>query len=255
MSQGGSGQYDPPGSGELDRAHAVGRALLSAIPWAGGAAVELFNQLVRPPLDRRQHIWMESVAIGLEGLEGRVASIEGLAANDVFVDTLLQASQAAILTSDREKLDALRNAVLNSALPEAPEPAMQQLFIQVVREFTVWHIRMLQLLRTGTFWEPSRNAYDTPNMPTIARSLLGMPLRGSPAPDTRAQEFFASTWRGLHMYALVSVDVSKGSVSVAPPIVGRDRAYAKTSELGEEFLRFISEPSGAQVTGQPGRQP
>ena len=64
----------------------------------------------------------------------------------------MQASQAAIRNHQSEKREALRNAVLNAALPNAPEESIQQLFINQVDTFTVWHIRLLDLFKEPPAW-------------------------------------------------------------------------------------------------------
>jgi hypothetical protein len=59
---------------------------LSAIPVVGGAAKELFNTVIAPPLAKRQAEWMESIAERLEMLEKQVAGfkIESLSTNSLF---------------------------------------------------------------------------------------------------------------------------------------------------------------------------
>jgi hypothetical protein len=46
---------------------------------------------------------------------------ERLATNEAFVTVTMQASQGAIRNHQQAKLEALRNAVLNSALPNPPQ--------------------------------------------------------------------------------------------------------------------------------------
>jgi hypothetical protein len=51
----------------------------------------------------------------------------------------MHASQAALRNSQKEKLTALRNAVLNAALPNPPEESIQQMFVNFIDSLTVWH--------------------------------------------------------------------------------------------------------------------
>ena len=96
---------------------AIARAGLGAIPVGGAAAIELLNAIVTPPLERRRQEWMERIGNALKRLEEEKGIIlEKLQNNDAFVDIALQASQTALRTSQEEKLDALKNAVLNSSL-------------------------------------------------------------------------------------------------------------------------------------------
>jgi hypothetical protein len=101
-----------------DVAHAVARSVLSIIPWVGGPAVELFNAIIAPPLEQRRDEWREEVGAALIRLEQeKGVNLEALRDNQVFIDTVLQATQIALRNSRQEKRRALRNAVLNAALP------------------------------------------------------------------------------------------------------------------------------------------
>ena len=52
---------EPPKPTTGDVAHALTKAGLSMIPVVGGPAVEIFQHLVQPPLERRLNEWMEQV--------------------------------------------------------------------------------------------------------------------------------------------------------------------------------------------------
>jgi hypothetical protein len=110
-------KYDPLSATGKDRALTVGRAAVSAVPYVGGPLAELAD-LLRSPLEKRREPWGQEIAEGLRRLEARVESLdpERLGDNPAFVSVMAQATQAAIKTHDQEKLQALRNAVLNAAL-------------------------------------------------------------------------------------------------------------------------------------------
>ncbi len=92
--------------------------------------------------------WRETTAIGTSGF----INVNDLVENEAFVSTTVQASYAAIRAHQAEKLAALRNAVLNSALPTAPNDSLQQIFIKWVDELTVEHLRFLELFRDPKGW-------------------------------------------------------------------------------------------------------
>ncbi|NER07865.1 MAG: hypothetical protein F6K17_37605, partial [Okeania sp. SIO3C4] len=46
----------------------------------------------------------------------------------------------------QEKLEALRNAILNSAIPNSLKDDIQAIFLKWIDEFTVSHIRLLKML-------------------------------------------------------------------------------------------------------------
>ena len=101
----------PPESTSADHAHTLARAVIASIPLAGGAGVELLGMVIAPSLEKRKLEWMKAVAEALEELDEKHGSIlDDLKNNEIFIDTIMKASQAAIRTSQQEKKEALRNA-------------------------------------------------------------------------------------------------------------------------------------------------
>ena len=95
--------------------------MLSAIPTIGGPALELFNTIIAPPFERRRNEWLESLANRLDALEKeKRLKIEQLSGNEEFISVVMHATTVAIRNHKQEKIDALRNAVLNSALGQSP---------------------------------------------------------------------------------------------------------------------------------------
>lgn len=129
-----------------DVALIVAKVFAKFIPFAGGPASEVFLSLIRPPVEKRGEEWMQSVIDGFRSLSERVDDLEPekLAENPCFISTLLQASNVAMKSHQKIKLDALRNAVLNSALPNAPEDDLQVLFLSLIDSFATWHLRILK---------------------------------------------------------------------------------------------------------------
>lgn len=114
---------EKPKPDKKDVAHKAAKIVLSGIPWLGGPVAELFNTVIIPPLEKRRNKWIESIAEGLKELEEKVDDfkIENLKDNEMFITTVMHAKQVAIRNHQKEKLAALRNAVLNAGLPNPPE--------------------------------------------------------------------------------------------------------------------------------------
>lgn len=135
---------------------AAGLATLTAGPGtaallaAGGAAlaVELFSQTFAPPLEKRRDKWLMSIFEKLQELEQKVDgfSAESLAENEQFITTLIQATQIAIQNHQEEKLTALRNAVLNAALPNSIQEDLQVIFLNWINRLSNYHIKVLIFL-------------------------------------------------------------------------------------------------------------
>jgi hypothetical protein len=137
----------PPKISGADHAHATGRAVLSAIPIAGGAAVEIFNAVITPPIERRRQLWMAAVGSVIEQLQKTDANIvETLQNSEKFQSVLLHASWAAVRNHQDEKLTALKNAVLNAAQESKASEDLQLLFVRYVDELTPMHLVVMDFL-------------------------------------------------------------------------------------------------------------
>lgn len=130
-----------------DYAHMLTRATISSVPGVGAFAVELFGEFVSKPLDNRREAWMQDMGKLLGDLEAKQAGIvEELQANPAFIDTVMIASQAATRTSDRQKLEALKNAVRNSATGKPTDVEASHLYLRMVDEFSGSHLALLAFL-------------------------------------------------------------------------------------------------------------
>ena len=180
----------------VDVVHAVVKAGLSAIPYAGGAASELLSLVIGPPLEKRRDNWLEGIATRLEQLEKEREDfkVEDLAENESFVTAVLRATRQALATHRKEKLEALRNAVLNAALPNAPDDDLQLMFINFIEDLTPWHLRILSFLAGIRTWaevvaEPREVASQFTYAATIEQAFPALEGRG---------EFHNAVLGGLH---------------------------------------------------------
>jgi hypothetical protein len=95
-----------PTQSKGDVAHSVAKAGLAVIPVLGGAAVELFQNVVQPPLEKRRAAWMAQVGEKLQELEEKGLDLNVLQENEQFISAVMYASQLAIRTHNEEKLKA-----------------------------------------------------------------------------------------------------------------------------------------------------
>jgi len=226
-------KYKPPKPDKADVAHAVTRSGLGAIPIAGTASVELLNAIVTPSLEKRKSEWMELIGEGLRELEQKMEIVlDSLQTNDSFTDIALEASQIAIRTSSKEKHEALRNAVLNSALPSPIEESMQRMFLSFVDTFTVWHIKLLHL-----FSDPEKFLQE--NSANLGNLSLGAPahLVEAAYPELRGRrDIYDLVWKDLNSRALVNLD------TLHIMMTGSGVVAKRTTEIADLFLNFIRSP-------------
>jgi hypothetical protein len=220
---------EPPKQTAGDLLHAAIRAGISALPLIGGPGVELFNLLISPPLEKRRTEWMQLVAEALEKLskEKRV-NLEDLKNNEEFVDVLLLASQAAVRTSHQRKREALKNAVVNTALPRQFGASQSAAFIHLVDELTPCHLMILELLRDPVEWFKGTGVippqFDSIEDLNRILSLAAPILAEKP-------DFIGFCHDDLHARNLMGKKTGPGSMDLKRP-----------NRLAEELLDFIKSP-------------
>ncbi len=136
----------PEGRSKGDLGHAITKAAISTLPIVGGPSAELFNFLIRAPAPKRIDEWLRSLHERLQAMEDKIPGlIESLPTKDEFVTAALHATGVATRTHQEEKLEALRNAVLNVAVGTASSTDRQLMFLTWVDIFTIVHLAFLQI--------------------------------------------------------------------------------------------------------------
>ncbi|MBN2181301.1 MAG: hypothetical protein JW715_05255 [Sedimentisphaerales bacterium] len=205
-----------------DYAHTIAKAGLSSVPVFGGPAVELFQNVIQPPLGKRLNEWMRQVGEKLQFLEKQGQKLEDLQNNEVFISAVMHASQLALRTHKKEKLDALRNAVINIAKGQAPEEAIQHIYLDFVDSLTELHLRILKVIQS-----PSAPKGEIGSLSGVIE--YNIPELG----DKR--ELLNLLWKDLLSRDLVGGD------SLDAVMIGNRWREKHTTKFGDEFLNFISE--------------
>ncbi|MGC4864744.1 hypothetical protein ACLQ3B_04820 [Micromonospora sp. DT53] len=204
---------------------------ISFVPVAGSALQVAFNELAGRRLADRRTRWLNDLAAKVHELEEQVGDFAQLIGEDAFMDAVTTAAQIADRTSRAEKLEVLRNAVVNSVMPNAPDVDTQQLFFDMIDRFTPTHVRMLQLLSDPPGWF-DRHGVPRPNSsmgPKTGIIEAGMPeLAGRR--DLIDRYAGSLTTAGLINQSLTGMMTENGLWAPA------------TTPLGVEFLAFIADP-------------
>lgn len=216
-----------------DYSYAVAKGGLGAIPIVGSVASELLGLLVTPPLEKRRQNWMTEVGEKLKELEeNSKIDLSTLADNEQFIDTVLVATTLALKTSEEEKIKAFQNAILNTALGQASDKTKGQIFLNLLDTFTVWHIKILHFIDNPTKW--FENAGQTP--PSFMMGSLSSVLINAFPPLSGQQELLDVIWRDLHDNGFHNTGGLMTTMS------GDGLLANRTTQLGQEFLNFISSP-------------
>jgi len=228
-------ELEKPKKSAGDVIHAIAKAGISAIPIAGAPAAEIFALVVTPPLERRRDEWIESIGNGLKELAQKVEGfkIEDLAKNESFITTVTHASQAAIRNHQKEKLEALRNAVLNAALPNSPEEDLQLMFLNFVDSFTPWHLVILKFFNDPKGWGQQHGVSLREH---YLGSSLSQVLEEAIADLKGKQEKYDLFVKDLYSRGLMTTDSLHTMMTESGVFTSR------TTAMGKQFLTFISSP-------------
>ncbi|TWI03307.1 hypothetical protein IQ05_00244 [Flavobacterium tiangeerense] len=215
-----------------DIAYGVAKAVLGSIPVVGATASELLQLLVTPQLEKRRNEWMIEVGEKLKQLEQKEElDLIKLANNDVFIDVVLQTTQLALRTSEKEKIQYFKNVILNSAVEENPNITEVQIFLNFISTFTVWHIKILKLFDNPENWF-KKNGKSLPNY--MAAGLSNV-----------LEEAYPELKGKRELYDLIWDDLSRAGLhktsGLHTTMTGSGLMVPRTTTFGKEFLEFITE--------------
>lgn len=229
------------------------KGIASLVPGGG----ELFG-LMASPMTQRRDEWLESLERRLRDLEGRVDGFrfDTLGQNEQFVSATLQATHAALRTHQKEKLEALCNAVLNAAAKYEPEDDYQTVFLSLIDRFTPAHLRLLKSFQEPILTKTSSGylLWRLEGTEDENRGWLQLPRWARDhVPGFRevSKQFIQLLLSDLLSSGLAKpgvVDQSGDGVLVAGPPTGTGlienlpEGKQWTTEFGSRFLRFIESP-------------
>jgi hypothetical protein len=218
-----------------DVAHDMARGLISAVPAVGGPLQVLFETVFSAPLEKRKEKWMQELARALMELQQTVDDLtpEKLAENAAFITMAIQASSIAIRSHQQSKLDALRNAIINSARFSSIDEDEQTAFIHIIDQFTPSHLRLLGLLNDPQKWITINGCPASSDSFTSVWTVIALCM-----PDLIVRE---DTVNNL-IRDLQTGGIIQQTLSVRAVIEGSGALESRTTAYGSRFVRFISAP-------------
>ncbi|WP_410575542.1 hypothetical protein [Amycolatopsis sp. cmx-4-61] len=226
---------DPPEKGKVGKfVEPAVEAALSVVPVAGGPLAVLWKQFAGAAYEKRRQAWSEEISSAINDLLSRVDGLEALSLgeNEEFLDALAYATAAAVVTSQTEKLQALRNAVLNSALPSDINADKQAMFLQYVRDFTPSHLKLLRLLDDPPAWfRDSGRAW-----PELYTGSLGNIIEAGIPEFAGQRALYDQLGNDL---AAVGMTNTGGFHAMMTP---NGLTAGRLTETGREFVSFITDP-------------
>lgn len=142
-----------------DYVHAAIKTALASIPkWWAASGAEIFAMVFASPIEKRRDEFLEDIAWVVRETATRVDDLqpEKLAQNEAFVSAVSYAARIAMSTHQRDKLDALRNAVLNVALSKTSDEEKHIVFLHLIEIFSVTHFEILRLFANRSGFPATR---------------------------------------------------------------------------------------------------
>ncbi|MNL04769.1 hypothetical protein D3C87_1253460 [compost metagenome] len=224
-------RIDPKIEPLAEKFHRAGRAAIGAIPVVGSPLLEIFNSVLEAPLSKRRTETMIEIGTALNDLiQQGIVTEAGLQDNEAFVSTVAEVCNISLRNHQAEKLEALRNAVINSALPTCPSDDYRQIFLNFVDICTVSHIRLLKLFEDPEKWFADNNRAKPYNTSVSLSQIIA-----SAMPELiENHEILDSIWTDLYQKGLVEVRQLE-------MILSADSCLAKqTTQFGSKLVRFLS---------------
>jgi len=227
-------KYSPPDDNTKDTAHLVTSGLLSFIP----GAPELFEYFVQPSLEKRLVGWRNDVADALNRLEeNQRIQIASLQSSELFVTMLMQATRLAVRNHQQEKLNMLRNAILNTASGIDLNEDLHLLFIRYIDELIPAHFFLLKFF------------YDNESELAFSRSYEKLySIFDKKNPKLLSKDEFKLLCGDLVNRGLlrISQDIDDfDDMYVASALLNEstrdDLPFIKGTELGRDLQKFVAE--------------
>lgn len=217
-----------------DSAHTLIRSVLALIPIFGGPAVELFSETVPQPISNRKKELFINIAEAIQELSEKVDgfSIENLHENEMFTTTVIRAYEIAIHNHQIEKLTALRNSIMNSAVGIDLDENLQLMFLDLIDSFTPLHINILLLFDDPEEWATENGkiwpSWGTAGLADVIEFAF---------PDLRCKEdLYRKIWKDICNERLIE------NVRLDTTMTRNGLLASRTTELGMEFISFIKSP-------------
>jgi len=222
----------------VDGALSITRTLVGIVPLVGSPLTELVTAIFGSPVSKRRDDWLIYVVEGLEETKARLKDFapENLKDNEQFISATLQATQIAIRNHQREKLEALRNAVLNTAIGINIDETVQLMFIEAIDTLTPLHLRVLK------YFDDPKAYFENNNVPVPTGYQMG----------SRSQilELALPEIKGNQQLSKIVVNelaarglLSDGSMALTT-VVSQDGLFnSLSSDMGKAFLQYINDPN------------
>lgn len=196
----------------------------------GTAVLTLANECFNSSAKTRQDEWMKTLAKRID--EQNESFAEKIRNTQNFASLFANAQNGALTDIEADKVGLYANAFINAIKNENMEDTKKHIFLNMLREFTVLHIRILDSLKRFEDEKINGRTFSAvDNKPSFFDNV---------SPDIKNDVFFRPIIKNFYdnelVYADRSLDLNIGLDEITP---------TRLTPLGQEFLSFISEQDKA----------
>ncbi|RAZ88261.1 hypothetical protein DPM33_24545 [Mesorhizobium hawassense] len=212
-------------------------AAITLIPGAGYAIGQIVERFVAEPLQKRRDKWFTKVGEGLRDLQARLQDFDPskLDENDDFISAVAEATAAATRTAKQEKIEALRNGVLNIAKGLQLDDVLRGIFFGYIERFSPAHIQVLKLLAAPSS-SPEMRQKASQMMAGAQMSVLEAALPASVISPGALDRVLSD----LHREGLADTN-SMMAMGTSGVFLAK-----RSTGIGDSFLQFIADPLPGQ---------
>lgn len=253
-------------SNDSDKNYNAIKALISSIPTVGSLTVGLWESRIPSPAMERLYIFLEDLAPEFDKLKSKIELVDF--ESPAFQTVLISVYQIVIRTHQEQKLQALRNIVLNSSIPSTLEDNVLEIFLNWINGFTPLHISTLKCLHYMSGYTEEQvkvhfpmleknkviynhvlkdledkglislkeNYITTQEYDNHIPQRFGYPIAKTAPDGTRSFDISEKEIKMKTSKERENID----DILAATSLYGRE---SKTTKLGEQFIEFIEYPS------------
>ena len=254
-------------SNNSDKNYNAIKALISLIPTIGSLTVGLLESRIPSPAMERLYIFLGDLALEFDKLKSKIELVDF--ESPAFQTAFIHASQIATRTHQEQKLEALRNIVLNSSIPKSLEDDILAMFLNWIDYFSELHISTLRHLHYLDSYDPEqlhtyfpmleekRAVYNQVLKDLASRGLItlkenfiteeddddiALQSLGIPIPQIPIGSIYSRFRKKGKKEVKIKTFRRQEDIDKLLKNNGSSSQVSKTTELGKQFIKFIEYP-------------
>lgn len=231
MSKEKKGKLAVPKTDIWDYLYSANKAALSIAP----PLAAFYEMVIAPPFQKRTIEFMQSVVEKCKKFEEKFDEFKpaNLVDNDLFQSAFNYSARIAAQTHQKEKLEALRNALLNTVIMKDLDENYKLLYFSYLEIVTPLHIAILN------FYKKIRHAEILPNT-IYNKQFEKFHTEMSSAGILLSPNLFTQVCKDLELKNLIHKGSNKRLMQIVRANDPWDWIYI--TDDGKKFLQFINDP-------------